>query len=175
MSEPAVIISESYRKLNEQLHQNSERYGTSGARYRDFVRPLADWGRKPILDYGCGKETLAHGLGPAYRVTGYDPAVPGRDTPPVPHPIVVCTDVLEHVEPAYMDNVLAELRRLTLEKLFTAIALAPSSQTLADGRNAHLSLHTPQEWQAKIEAAGFKLVRGKPADRTVNMWWGIWE
>lgn len=169
------IISESYRKENEHLHQTSERYGTSGAKYIGIVRPLADWGRKAILDYGCGKETLARSLGPGYRVSGFDPAVPERSDPPVPHPIVVCTDVLEHVEPDYLDNVLKDLRRVTVEKILIAVALSPSSQYLQDGRNAHLILEPAEWWQKKIEGAGFKLLQSKSAERTVNMWWGIWE
>lgn len=168
-------ISEAYRAENANLFIKSERYGTSGAKYAELIRPLADWGRKTILDYGCGRRTLAARLGPAYRITHYDPAIPEFAASPVPHPIVVCTDVLEHVEPAYLDAVLADLRRCTLERAFIAVALGPSSQTLTDGRNAHLLQEPPGWWQWKIEGAGFKLITSKPADRTVNMWWGVWE
>lgn len=174
MTKPEGIISESYRELNRELHEN-EGYGTSGANYRHLVRPMAAWGRKAILDYGCGKCTLALSLGPAYRVTNFDPCISGLDTPPEPHPVVVCTDVLEHIEPDYLSNLLVDLRRVTQEVLFVAIALQPSSRFLSDGRNAHLILETPQWWQAKIEGAGFALVQAKPKERTQNLWWGVFK
>ena len=167
------IISAEYVAENKHLHETSEIYGTSGAKYRDIVRPLAHWGRKSILDYGCGKETLAAALGPAYRVFGFDPAVPGRDTCPGPHPIVVCTDVLEHVEPDYLTNVLADLRRLTVEKALIAVALSPSSQTLTDGRNAHLILQTPDWWEARLKGAGFTIQMTKAKEKVKNMCWWV--
>lgn len=173
MTRPEGIISESYREANEQLHLTSEIYGTSGAKYRDIVRPLADWGRKPILDYGCGKETLKLGLGPGYQVTGFDPAVPGRTDPPSPHPVVVCTDVLEHVEPDYLGNVLADLRRLTVEKALIAVALSPSTQILQDGRNAHLILKPVEWWEAAIRDAEFTILMTKDRAKVKNMCWWV--
>lgn len=167
------IISESYREENAVLHRNSEQYGTSGGKYRDIVRPLSDWGRKAILDYGCGKETLARALGPAYRVLGFDPAVPERSVRPDPHPIVVCTDVLEHVEPDFLGAVLADLRRVTVEKALIAVALSPSSQYLQDGRNAHLILETADWWEEKIKGAGFQIIESKPKERVKNMCWWV--
>ena len=165
------LITEDYRKQNEALHASSEKYGTSGAQYRDLIRPMAGWGRLDILDYGCGKCTLAHALGPGYTVYNYDPCVPEHADAPEPAPLVVCTDVLEHIEPDLLDNVLKDLRRLTIGEAFFAIALLPSSATLEDGRNAHLSLHSVEEWRAMLEKAGFTIFDEKPAERTVGLYW----
>lgn len=173
MSKPVKIISEEYRKQNEELHKINESYGTSGGVYRDLVRPVAQYGRKKILDFGCGKRTLSRTLGPAYSVTDYDPCIPGLDTPPVPHPVVVCTDVLEHIEPEFVDNVIAELRRLTLETLVVAVAMMPSSKTLPDGRNSHLSLHPADWWQARFNIHHFTAQSRKPDDKVINMCWWI--
>jgi 2-polyprenyl-3-methyl-5-hydroxy-6-metoxy-1,4-benzoquinol methylase len=169
------VITEEYRALNEQLHATSERYGTSGQSYRELVRPIADWGRKPILDYGCGKGTLKSSLGPAYTVYQYDPAVVDYSQSPEPCETVVCTDVLEHIEPDLLGNVLDDLRRVTTGKAFIAVALVASSATLADGRNAHLSLHSVDEWKSMLEKHGFSIVDEKPAYRTVNLYWIIVE
>lgn len=168
-----MIITEEYKALNTKLHQESDRYGTSGAKWRDYVRPLADWGRLAILDFGCGKQTLKKSLGPAYKVTGFDPCIPGLDAAPEPHPVVVCGDVLEHVEPELVENVLSEIRRVTQQRAFFVIALKPSSQTLADGRNAHLSLHPPDWWRERLTKAGFEIVDMKPAERTNLTTWFI--
>lgn len=169
------IISEDYRKLNAQLHAENDKYGVSGHNYRHLIRPLADWGREPILDFGAGKCTLSKCLGPAYRCTDYDPCVAGLDKEPEPHSVVVCTDVLEHIEPEYLDRVLAELRRLTERKLFVSIAIGPSSKHLADGRNSHLIQQKPEWWGEKLKGAGFKIVKQKPADQVANLVWYICE
>lgn len=162
-----MIISEAYRKQNQELHERNEHYGTSGAKWRGMVRPLARWGRAAILDFGCGKQTLSKALGPAYRVTDYDPCIPGLDTPPVPHPVVVCGDVLEHVEPELLPHVLKELRRVTEEVGFFVINLGPSKKTLADGRNAHLIQKPVDWWEEKILAAGFTIEKQDHNEREV--------
>lgn len=165
------LITDEYKAQNEALHSTSTKYGTSGAGYRELVRPMALWGRKHILDYGCGKCTLAHALGPGYIVYNYDPCVPEHADTPEPCEVVVCTDVLEHIEPDLLQNVLADLRRVVIGEGFFAIALQPSSATLDDGRNAHLSLHSPEEWRAMLEKAGFEIFEEKPKERTVALYW----
>lgn len=168
------LITEEYRKQNEALHETGT-YGVSGANYRQYVRMLADWGRRPVLDYGCGTGLLKKSLGPAYTVHEYDPAIEGKTDIPEPCDVVACTDVLEHVEPELLDNVLAHLRKLTKHRLFVSIALSESSKTLPDGRNAHLSLHPKEWWKDKMKEHGFTMIDEKPAHRTVNLYWSVWE
>jgi 2-polyprenyl-3-methyl-5-hydroxy-6-metoxy-1,4-benzoquinol methylase len=152
-----MFITPEYLALQKQLHQANEHYGTSGAKYADIVRQISKWGRLSVLDYGCGRQTLAKALGPAYRVTNYDPCIEGLDTPPDPHPVVACTDVLEHIEPHLVNDVLAELRRLTTERILMVISTRPATKMLADGRNAHISLHGEDWWLERIKAAGFTI------------------
>lgn len=154
-----MLITEQYREQNRALHAARADYGTSGQRYAAEVRPLADWGRKAILDFGAGKCTLAARLGPAYRVTNYDPCVEGLDATPEPHPVVTCTDVLEHVEPGCLDAVLADLRRVTQEVGLLVVHLTAAKKTLPDGRNAHLIQQPALWWQDKLIAAGFSIER----------------
>jgi hypothetical protein len=152
-----MLITPEYLALQKQLHQSNDQYGTSGAKYADIVRQISKWGRLAILDYGCGRQTLSKALGPAYRVTNYDPCIEGLDTPPDPHPTVACTDVLEHIEPELVDNVLAELRRLTTGKALFVINTGPAKKVLADGRNAHISMHPQEWWMERIKAVGFEV------------------
>jgi hypothetical protein len=166
------MISESYKELNRQLHEQNL-YGVSGWFTRDIVRQISDSGRLPILDYGCGKRTLSKALGPAYRVTDYDPCIEGLDTPPEPHPIVVCGDVLEHVEPEFVDDVLKDLRRLCTDVGFFVITFEESSRILPDGRNAHLSQHPIDWWLNKLAEAKFTVLDRKSPEKTVRTCWFI--
>lgn len=144
-----MLITESYRELNRQLHVQNPTYGISGARYADIVRKLSDMlGTKDILDYGCGKRTLERDLG--FKIENYDPAIRGLDQSPMPADIVVCTDVLEHVEPELLDSVLRDLVKLTKREVVISVHTGPAMKTLADGRNAHLIQQDPDWWLANL-------------------------
>ncbi len=144
-----MLISESYRELNETLHAVNPKYGVSGSRYADRVRIAADEiGAFSILDYGCGKGTLAQSLG--LPVHEYDPCVPGKDFEPNSADLVVCTDVLEHIEPELLDDVIHHIYRLTKKRLFFSVALTKAQKTLPDGRNAHLIIESADWWRKKL-------------------------
>ena len=169
-----MLITPEYRELNRKLHQDNEHYGTSGKNWRDAVRELSEHGRLTILDYGCGKQTLKASLGPAYRVTGFDPCIEGLDTPPEPHDVVVCGDVMEHVEPDLVMNVLREVRRLCKVRGLFVIGMQPAKKTLADGRNAHLSLYPQQVWVESLEAAGFTVEeQSNPEEKGHTSWFVV--
>ena len=80
----------------------------------------------------------------------YDPAIVGKDQEPEPADLVVCTDVLEHIEPDYLDEVLLHLRTKVKKRLFFAISLRPAGKTLADGRNAHLIVESAEWWLDRL-------------------------
>src|SRR6187402_3606554 len=131
------LISEDYRRLNQQLHADRADYGASGQKWANTVRELAkSLPATTILDYGAGKRTLERALG--FGISNYDPAVAEISAPPEPADLVVCTDVLEHIEPERIDALLDDLRRLTIRAVFLSVATRPAKKTLADGRNAHL-------------------------------------
>jgi len=144
-------ISAEYAQLNAQLHETSPQYGTSGKQWAGKVAQLATQVNAcDILDYGCGKQTLAEAL-PHLDIIGYDPAIPGLDRSPEPADIVVCTDVLEHVEPEHIEAVLDDIRRLTKKIALVTVATRPAIKFLADGRNAHLTVQPFSWWQSNFE------------------------
>lgn len=137
-------FSQQYQQLQKQLHQSAPDYGTSGFKHADRILQLAkQLETRDIMDYGAGKQTLAKAL--PFAITNYDPFIAGLDAEPRVHDLVVCSDVLEHIEPECVTDVLTHLISKVGKALFLDIAVRPAKKTLADGRNAHL-IQEPASW-----------------------------
>lgn len=132
------------------MHETPE-YGTNGHRFVRHVVEIAKiLNTRDILDYGCGKRTLEEALG--YPIKNYDPCIAGLDTEPEPADLVVCSDVLEHIEPDFLDAVLDDLARVTKQTIYMVIDTGEARKTLPDGRNAHLIQEGAAWWIPKIIA-----------------------
>lgn len=148
------VTSPYYRCQLVALHRQQP-WGADGAKHAVAVEALAvDLEAATILDYGCGENQLAHAL-KMRRVSGYDPGIPERAKMPKPCELVVCTDVLEHVEPDKLDAVLDHIYRLTGKAAYLVISLKAANATLPDGRNAHLSVHDAPWWIDKLTHIGW--------------------
>lgn len=157
-----MLITDGYRALNTELHARHGGYGSKGRSWAPRVATLAlELQARTLLDYGCGKGSLAVALAqiPEFAAAGvlvaeYDPAIPGKDAAPAPADLVVCTDVLEHVEPECIDDVIADLERLTLKACLVAVACRPGKRVLADGRPDHLTVEPPAWWRKRFVRVG---------------------
>lgn len=158
-----MLISPAYRDQNRLLHASNPAYGVSGQMWSGYVANLISTeGYMTVLDYGCGKGTLKACLEkasdrPPFLFAEYDPAIEGKDAEPEPAELVVCTDVLEHIEPAHLNAVLRHLASKTQRKLFCNVSIQQSTKTLDDGRNAHLIVK-PAEWWRDRLAKFFRIV-----------------
>lgn len=143
-----MLISEEYRAQQQRLHEAGG-YGTASIKYAPLVSEVVN--RLEIthlLDYGCGSMcNLGKHLKVRHKLTyqAYDPGVPKFAGDPVPAQMVACIDVLEHIEPELIDNVLDHLQSLTEAVGLFTVHTGPASKVLADGRNAHL-IQQPIEW-----------------------------
>ena len=150
-----MLISEAYRKEQELLHSRGN-YGVASKAFAAQVTALIDGlGVTEILDYGCGSHAnLAKSITPSHEVTVnlYDPGVPEYSNAPDSSQLVTCIDVLEHIEPEYLDDVLDDLKRVTEFYGFFTVHTGPAVKVLSDGRNAHLIQEPPAWWLPKIMA-----------------------
>jgi hypothetical protein len=147
-----MLITEDYREQQEMLHQNAN-YGTASIVYAPLVTNLINTLQiDEMLDYGAGKGRLAESIRPdrKLKIELYDPARPEWSDVPNPRQFVTCIDVLEHIEPYLLENVLDDLKRVTEEYGFFTIDTSPAIKTLPDGRNAHLIQEDYKWWLPKL-------------------------
>jgi hypothetical protein len=144
-----MLISDQYRAENHRQHTQSEGYGERGYKHLDDVlHVLRRENCLSALDYGCGKGTLALHAKRVCEIpfANYDPSVPDFAAPPEPADLLVCTDVLAHIEPLCLQDVLAHMASLTLKACYLQSAIRPALRILSDGRNAHLLVKPPYFW-----------------------------
>lgn len=149
-----MLITDAYRKQQEQMHAEIPGYGVTG---RMFGRLVSEMMMRlnitELLDYGCGHNlSLFHAIKTShkFRYQAYDPGVSEYAKPPIPSQMVACIDVLEHIEPELVDNVLDDLVRLTEQLGFFTVHTGPAGKVLPDGRNAHLIQEDATWWLPKI-------------------------
>lgn len=144
------LISSEYRALNAQLHRENLGYGVGGGKHAPAVQKIAEnMGTTSVLDYGCGKSYLAKAL--PFPIWEYDPAVPEKSEVPRPADIVVCTDVLEHIEPDKLKFVLDDLARCTRKVGYFVISTRLAGKCYANGQNTHLLVRDRAWWKAKLQ------------------------
>lgn len=151
----AQLISTGYREQQQHLHETTE-YGTMGQHYGPLVSQIIEKLQiTHLLDYGCGRKMgLLKSLKTSGKLTyqGYDPGAGLEElaTAPIPAQMVCCIDVLEHIEPEYLENVLDHLATLTEVVALVTIHTGPAMKVLPDGRNAHLTQEPMQWWLPKL-------------------------
>lgn len=148
-----MLITPEYLEQQKALHAKGN-YGIVGGKLAPMVLSL--WqglGGPLVLDYGCGQGKLANAL-PQVQFDLYDPAIPRHSAHPTKsYKLITCTDVMEHIEPECLVDVITDLHAL-LEPggcLFLEIAEGPAGKTLPDGRNAHLIQQSMGWWIEAFE------------------------
>lgn len=159
-----TLITPEYQQLQTQFHETRADYGVSSGRHVDFVLQVSKMlNSRDILDYGCGKAHLQKGI--PFPIQNYDPCMPEYSKRPEPAEFVVCTDVMEHIEPDCLDAVLLDLQTLTKQLLLLNVACRPAAKFLPDGRNAHLIQEPPNWWLLKLlplfDLSSFQIGKGE--------------
>ena len=126
-----MSISDEQLALNQGLHKSDPSFGSrvQAAGIAAYL-PLALFRMhgtgmcSSVLDYGTGKGMLVDRLRaqlPDTIYRGFDPAVPKwSNKPNSPADIVLCLDVLEHVERKSIDDVMSEIQ---IPRLFCLVVV----------------------------------------------------
>ena len=163
-------ISEEYVLQLAQLHNEKASFGDAKG-LKQTEKWIRKYSPKSIIDYGCGKGGVTLALQEAYpdmTVQGYDPGNSNFNTRPEGiFDMLVSTDVLEHIEPVFLENVLKHMNELFTKIAFLIIATSPAKKFLPDGRNAHLIVENPGWWKPLIEKhINGKIVHHEFAEKT---------
>lgn len=157
-----ILISKKYLAEQKRLHADPRRYGTRGSKWAETVRkiltklpPVDD-----VLDYGCGQNTLCLALEKfGIKTRSYDPAVSQFAELPIAADFVCCTDVLEHIEPEKIADVLDHICALTIGHIFAVISTVETAKKLSDGRQAHILLRPREWWVSEFSERNFVVDR----------------
>ena len=173
MVKPSTI-SDGYLAMQQELHKNPN-YGVASLGFAPVVLGLMQQtGVRSLSDYGAGKCNLHKALQERgfkdYEYFPYDPVFPEYG-PPKPAELVCCIDVLEHIEPDYLDTVLDDLQSITRKFGFFSVHTGPAAKVLADGRNAHI-IQRPTSWWLPKLCERFEIVH---LQRAPGAFWVVVE
>ena len=155
----------SYESLEEakKYHQQNANFwtGESLAEYKyDVWTIIKERKVTKILDYGCGKGKFhdllfnnknTPGSPMGISIAKYDPAyIPYSVKPKGDFELVLCTDVMEHVQEDKVDEVLKDLFD-SGPYIFLTITCYAATQILLNGKNAHYTIKPPEWWKEKLK------------------------
>lgn len=150
------MYSKQYIEELRVIHADRKRtkgFGGKSKNLGKFNKYIEEWQPTSVIDYGCGKGGILSDLQTKYRhikFQGYDPAVLMFSNLPTQADCVFSNDVLEHIEPDYLNEVLEHINSLSTMYVWLRIDTMPARKRLSDGRNAHLILEDQKWWTEQV-------------------------
>lgn len=147
-----------YRKMAEEgIHFP----GSAILAHKDEIRKLVkQFEVQDVLDYGCGRGDQYKQPHRLHRHWGlhwwhvrlYDPAFAEHDERPHgKHDLVVCSDVLEHVPEADVDDVIGDLFLFARKVVWASVCCRPAKKTFpGTDINLHVTIHPVEWWSQKF-------------------------
>lgn len=161
-----LLITPLHKSLNKEMFLRDNKineiegachFGTSGHLYAGQIsviigRMIKKLGKISVLDYGCGERTLEYTVPPIIGMDwhNYDPCIDGFDDMPEPADLVICTDVMEHIEPDCLGNVLSHIKSLTKQLAYFSICTKAARKSYPDGSNCHKIIQSPEWWVSRL-------------------------
>ncbi len=155
--------------------------GERAGRRFDITRMLKKGGVKTVLDAGCGSGKLLRQLmeDGSFDVHGFDIAsncldpffdqikdsiltigsLWNKEDFSKPYDAIICTDVLEHIPPEHVSQVLENLNNCTRRLCYLAIALFPDGfGEVILKKPLHLTVRPASWWLGELQKAGFSRI-----------------
>jgi len=161
------LISKTYLKEIEYQHNTSE-WGMAGFNHVPYIIDLANSiNAKNILDYGSGCGKTANELRKNnFTVLEYEPGIESKrknlkliNNLNFKTDLIICTDVLEHIERKKLINVLNHLKSINCMYYYVTVGTGPSYRFLSNGANAHL-IQEDEHWWYNTLSKIFKIHTG---------------
>lgn len=162
------MITNQYKNQIKKLHHHDKSWGNRVKIPDNVIKLVNEKEIKSILDFGCGKGNLVRALKekfPYLQIIGWDPSSHSIDQFPSSVDMIVSTDVLEHVEPEFIDETILFLKSRCNKIMYHLIACYPAVAILPDGRNAHLIVEDPSWWRNKISNLELRIIEEKIKDK----------
>jgi len=149
---------EMVQQLNLMHEQKGIFAGTSLKKHVPKInRIIREKDIESVLDYGCGKAMFHHRL--VVDPVKYDPGYPPYSEKPTGnYELVICTDVMEHVDEQFVSKVLVEIFYYATKHVYLHISTKEAVKKLPDGRNAHVTVKPENWWRNKVNAANTKFL-----------------
>ena len=149
-----MLATNSYKKqlyMQHEIH-TSWGHGASINKFKHCLHFLEKEECKTIIDYGCGKSNLKDFVEKNYNyeVTEYDIGIEGKDVLNNKADFIVCVDVLEHIEPECLEDVLKHIHRHATKGVYFSICLVASYGFFKDGSNLHTIIKNGDWWYSKV-------------------------
>ena len=147
-----MYISQSYQNLLVESHNN--KFFSGGSQKFNFIANYITADISTILDFGCCWGELVDKISTEYpniNCQGYDPGVSRfMSLPNKPSDMLICLDVLEHIELEFLESNLQLIDTLFTKKAVLLVACYPAGKYLPNGKNAHLIIENDQWWEDKF-------------------------
>ena len=148
------MITDEYKKQLQEL-QHRGKFNNWLIKYPDVKKFVELYQPSSLLDYGCAQGGLIKQLKidfPNMDIDGFDPAVPDFEVIKKQlYDCIISNDVIEHIEPEFLDQTLKQMQGLFKNYAWFIIACYPAKKLLPDGRNAHLIIESTDWWLDKIK------------------------
>ena len=151
------FASKKYLQELKLLHGDMKRprgFGGKFKRVKGFESFLSIRQPSSVLDYGCGKGVMLYNYQQMFehiKFDGYDIAIDEfNKINQESYDVVFSNDVLEHIEPEYLPNIIKHIDSLAIKYIWLRIDTKPAKKKLSDGRNAHLILQGQKWWESKL-------------------------
>jgi hypothetical protein len=149
------VISEEYRKKLEWATKEMPWGGAVIGSHPRILKWAKEYECKSILDYGSGKSDFLNIINVefpdhGFQINQYEPGRPEFAMDPPVSDMSICVDVLEHIEPEKLDNVLDHIYAKTNKIFYFKVCLVASHSTFPDGQNLHLIIEDKDFWIDKL-------------------------